>query len=211
MTYIPRAMERELLRLLGQYKAVLVTGARQVGKSTMLRKVLPDRPYVTLDDPWLEDQAKNQTAMFLMMHPSPVTLDEVQRAPALFRYIKLKCDESESYGLFCLSGSQAFHLMHNASESLSGRIAILELSSLSQREITGDPCALPFAPTMEYLSERAKTVKKTDNLWPMIHRGGYPFRPRILSAGCHAPPYQHNYSMSVRARAHRSPHRGWRL
>ena len=111
MAYIRRAIEAHFLRMLGQYKAVLVTGARQVGKSTLLREICPDRPYVTLDDPWMEEQAREQASLFMGMHPAPVTIDEIQRAPSLFRYVKLRCDESEQFGQYCLSGLQTYPLM----------------------------------------------------------------------------------------------------
>ncbi len=174
MEYIRRTLEERLKRYAQTYKAVLVTGPRQVGKSTLLKKVFPERAYVSLDDPFLEEQAKESGDLFLMLNPPPVTIDEVQRAEALFRYIKLHCDESEETGLFCLSGSRQFHLMHNVSETLSGRIGILELAGLSLREIMGDPFAEHFLPTTEYLLRRQKTVKKPEHLWAVIHRGSYP-------------------------------------
>ena len=112
--------------------------------------------------------------MFLSLNPAPVTIDEVQRAKELFRYIKIKCDESEEKGLFCLSGSQPFHLMEGVSESLSGRIGIIELSGLSMRELLGDSFDRHFLPTMEYVTARKETVRRPSNLWEIIHRGSYP-------------------------------------
>lgn len=174
MHYIRRAMENRLEKYSRTYKAVLVTGARQVGKSTLLKKVFPERRYVSLDDPFLEEQAKQNGDMFLSLNPAPVTIDEVQRAKELFRYIKIKCDESEEKGLFCLSGSQPFHLMEGVSESLSGRIGIIELSGLSMRELLGDSFDRHFLPTMEYVTARKETVRRPSNLWEIIHRGSYP-------------------------------------
>lgn len=174
MHYIRRAMEARLEKYSRTYKAVLVTGARQVGKSTLLKKVFPERRYVSLDDPFLEEQAKQNGDMFLSLNPAPVTIDEVQRAKELFRYIKIKCDESEEKGLFCLSGSQPFHLMEGVSESLSGRIGIIELSGLSMRELLGDSFDRHFLPTMEYVTARKETVRRPSNLWEIIHRGSYP-------------------------------------
>lgn len=174
MHYIRRAMEGRLEKYSRTYKAVLVTGARQVGKSTLLKKVFPERRYVSLDDPFLEEQAKQNGDMFLSLNPAPVTIDEVQRAKELFRYIKIKCDESEEKGLFCLSGSQPFHLMEGLSESLSGRIGIIELSGLSMRELLGDSFDRHFLPTMEYVTARKETVRHPSNLWENIHRGSYP-------------------------------------
>lgn len=174
VAYIRRSIEERLSRSAQTYKAVLVTGPRQVGKSTMLKKVFPDRKYVSLDDPFLEEQAAQNGAMFMMLNQPPITFDEVQRAPVLFRYIKMKCDETEDKGLFCLSGSQQFRLMQNVSETLSGRVSILELSGLSLREIQGDPFNARFLPTLEYVMERQKTARAPGNIWEIIHRGGYP-------------------------------------
>lgn len=174
MAYIHRSIEARLNRAAETFQAVLVTGPRQVGKSTLLKKVFPERKYVSLDDPFLEEQANQDGSMFMTLNPPPITFDEVQRAPILFRYIKMKCDESEEKGLFCLSGSQQFRLMQNVSETLSGRISILELAGLSLREIQGDHFDRPFLPTMDYLLARQKTVKAPENIWRIIHRGSYP-------------------------------------
>lgn len=174
MAYIHRSIEEKLKKSAGTYKAVLVTGPRQVGKSTLLKKVFEGRKYVSLDDPFLEQQARENGSMFMMLNQPPVTFDEIQRAPELFRYIKIKCDDSEETGLFCLSGSQQFKLMKNVSETLSGRISIIELAGLSLREIQGDPFNQRFLPTMEYILERQKTVRAPENIWEIIHRGSYP-------------------------------------
>ena len=174
MNYIQCSIETRLLQAMKAYKAVLVTGPRQAGKSTLLKQLFPARKYVSLDDPFLEEQANQNGSTFMMLNQPPITIDEAQRAPMLFRYIKMRCDESEEKGLFCLSGSQQFRLMKNVSETLAGRVSILELPGLSLRELQGDPFALPFLPTMEYLLERQKTVKAPKNLWQIIHRGSYP-------------------------------------
>ena len=172
--YINRAIEQKLLESAKNYKAVLVTGSRQVGKSTLLKKLFPARKYVTLDDPFLEQQAKENGWMFMTLNPPPVVIDEVQHAPELFRYIKMRCDETDERGLFCLSGSQQFKLMKGVSETLSGRIAIIELNGLSLREIQRDGFSLPFLPTMEYVQARGKTAQAPKNIWEIIHRGSYP-------------------------------------
>lgn len=174
MEYIHRSMEDKLEGAAGTFKAVLLTGPRQVGKSTLLKKMFPERRYVTLDDPFAEQQARENGSMFLALNQSPVTIDEVQRAPELFRYIKMECDQSEDRGLFCLSGSQQFALMKNVSESLSGRVRIMELSGLSMRELQGDTFNQRFLPTMEYVLERQKTARSPKNIWEIIHRGFYP-------------------------------------
>lgn len=174
MNYIRRIMEERLKAYVKTNKAVLVTGPRQVGKTTLLKEVFPDRSYVSLDDPFLEEQAKENSSLFLTLNAPPVTIDEIQRADTLFRYIKILCDETQENGLFCMTGSQQFHLMKNVSESLSGRVRILELAGLSLREITGAPFDKHFLPTIDYLTERKKTVKKPENIWEIIHRGSYP-------------------------------------
>ena len=165
MEYIRRSIEDIVLKSEKTFKSILVTGARQTGKSTVLQKLFPEKKYVPVDDPFIEEQAVEQPEMFMMLNPPPVIYDEVQRAPNLFRYIKIKCDESDERGLFCLSGSQPLELMEGVSESLSG---------LSMREIKGDSFNRPFVPTMDYVQERSKSVKSFDNIWEIIHRGGYP-------------------------------------
>ena len=174
MPYIHRHIEDVLLRSGNTFKSVLLTGARQTGKSTMLRELLPELSSVSLDDEFLEEQARETPSMFLALNPPPVIYDEVQRAPNLFRQIKIACDETEEKGRFYLSGSQPIELMQEASDSLSGRVSVLELSTLSLREILGVTFNKPFLPTMEYVAERNKEVLRGDNIWKIIHRGGYP-------------------------------------
>ena len=174
MPYIHRHIEDVLLRSGNTFKSVLLMGARQTGKSTLLRELLPELSSVSLDDEFLEEQARETPSMFLALNPPPVIYDEVQRAPNLFRQIKIACDETEEKGRFYLSGSQPIELMQEASESLSGRVSVLELSTLSLREILGVTFNKPFLPTMEYVAERNKEVLRGDNIWKIIHRGGYP-------------------------------------
>ena len=174
MEYIPRALEERLRQLARTTPAVLVTGPRQVGKSTLLKRVFPERRYISLDDPFLEQQAREEGGMLLTLNPPPVTIDEVQYAPQLFRHLKMECDSSGAPGLFCLSGSQHFELMKNVSESLSGRIAIVELGGLSLREIQRSSFADPFIPTLDYVRRRQPTAAAPRNIWEVIHRGAYP-------------------------------------
>lgn len=174
MQYIERSIQEYVGKAACNFKAVLITGARQTGKSTLLKRMFPGREYVSFDDPFLEDQAKLSANMFMDLHQPPVTFDEVQRVPDLFRYLKIECDNRDEYGLYCLSGSQPFKLMQSVSESLSGRVCVIELGALSLREIQGDPFVKPFLPTVEYIKERRETARKPKNLWEMIHRGGYP-------------------------------------
>ena len=174
MVYIERSITPYVQKAEKNFKAVLITGARQAGKSTLLKKLFPNRKYITFDDPFIEEQAIQNAGMFMTLNQPPVTFDEVQRIPDLFRYIKIECDKRDEYGLYCLSGSQPFRLMQNVSESLSGRISIIELAGLSLREIQGDTFDQPFLPSMDYVMERQKTARQPENIWQIIHRGSFP-------------------------------------
>ena len=174
MEYIKRAIEDVVKDSAMNFKAVLVTGARQTGKSTLLKHLYPEIKEISFDDPFVEEQAKNNPDMFMMLNKPPLFLDEIQYVPSLFRYIKLSCDKSDDKDLFYLAGSQPFKLMDMVSDSLAGRIAIIEMTPLSLREIMNDECKSPFLPTLDYIQERNNTVKKPDSIWEIIHRGGYP-------------------------------------
>ena len=174
MEYLHRAIEDIALHADRTFKGVLITGARQTGKTRMIKALFPDKKYVLIDDPFVEEQANTNPNMFMMLNQPPVVYDEVQRAPGLFRYIKIACDSADTNGLFCLSGSQPLELMERASESLSGRIGIIELLPLSQREINHDPFNHPFLPTLDYIQARNQSVSMPANIWERIHRGGYP-------------------------------------
>ena len=174
MEYIKRSIENVIERSAETFKAVLVTGARQTGKSTLLSRLYPDVKMITFDDPFMEDQAKNNPEMFMMLNEPPVFLDEIQYVPSLFRYIKMTCDKSGEKGQFFLSGSQPFKLMDMVSDSMAGRIAVIELAPLSLREITGSSFTGPFLPTLEYVKERKDDAQNPGNIWNIIHRGGYP-------------------------------------
>ena len=174
MEYIKRNIEEIIEKSANTFKAVLVTGARQTGKSTLLKKLYPNIRQVTFDDPFIEEQAKNNPDMFMMMNEPPVFLDEIQYVPSLFRYIKMACDSNDKKGQFFLSGSQPFKLMDMVSDSMAGRIAIVELAPLSLREILKSDFNTPFIPTLEYVKERNKDAINPGNIWNIIHRGGYP-------------------------------------
>ena len=174
MEYISRALENIVESSAKTFKVVLITGARQTGKSTLVRHQYAHVKEVTFDDPFVEDQAKNNPEMFMSLNEPPVFFDEIQYAPELFRYIKQSCDTHDEKGLYFLSGSQPFQLMEMVSDSLAGRAAIIEISPLSLREITGVNFYDPFLPTTEYVKKRNEDAKKPDNIWSIIHRGGYP-------------------------------------
>ena len=118
------------------FKVLLVTGPRQVGKTTLLLSLKPDNmEYITLDDEVLREQAKSDPKLFLEEHPAPLLIDEVQYAPNLFSYIKINVDRENKNGMYQLTGSQQFHLMKNVSESLASRVGIINLNSFMYSEI----------------------------------------------------------------------------
>ena len=139
MEYIRRELERKFLKASQAFKAVMVVGARQVGKSTMLKQLAKDqkRTYVTMDDTQLRQFAQTDPKLFLQTYQPPILIDEVQKAPELFERIKIICDESEERGLFWLTGSQSKKLMKKAGDSLAGRLCVLRMYSLSQHELLG--------------------------------------------------------------------------
>jgi len=178
MEYLTRELERKFIKASSFFKAVLVTGARQVGKTTMLRHLAEgqNRAYVTLDDMGARDLAKRDPELFFQMYKPPVIIDEVQYAPELFPQIKILCDSSDQTGLFWLTGSQQFQMMKNVRESLAGRIGILELYSLSRRETAGIQYDDAFEISLDALRSRQLTAPKTDiiQVYEYIWRGGMP-------------------------------------
>ncbi len=178
MDYISRQLERKFIKMSGFFKALLVTGARQVGKTTMLRHLAQDqnRTYVTLDNLMARNLAKTDPVLFFQTYQPPIIIDEVQYAPELFSQIKILCDESQETGLFWLTGSQQFEMMKNLRETLAGRIGILELYSLSKSERDGIIFEndLDFA-LISLQSRQAKAPKSNVNdIFEYIWRGGMP-------------------------------------
>jgi len=139
MGYIRRELEKKFMRMSAFFKAVLVTGARQVGKTTMLKHLAEgrNRNYVTLDNLPARSLAKSDPVLFFQTYKPPILIDEIQYAPELFSQIKLICDESGETGLFWLTGSQEYAAMKNIRETLAGRVGILKLYSLSLKEKDG--------------------------------------------------------------------------
>jgi predicted AAA+ superfamily ATPase len=158
------------------FGAVLVTGPRQVGKTTMLKKAAANAAYVTLDDPLLLAAAVEQSGTFFKDNPPPVFIDEIQYAPKLFPQMKMIIDSEKKKGLFFMSGSQQFHMMKNVSESLAGRLGLLTLLGLSMREKRDVDFTDPFLPTIDYFSAYSQKVKNLsyDDVWYNIHRGSMP-------------------------------------
>ncbi|MCL2009314.1 MAG: ATP-binding protein [Synergistaceae bacterium] len=136
--YIKRKLEKKVMELSASFPAVMVTGARQVGKTTLLKHLAgDDRSFVTLDIPENRIMALEAPSVFLQKYAPPVIIDEFQYAPALLQYIKAYVDERGSRGDFWLTGSQSFVSMKNVSESMAGRVGIVNLFSLSRSELTG--------------------------------------------------------------------------
>ena len=177
MKYIKRDLENKILSLSKEYSCLLITGPRQVGKTTVLKQLAESgREYVTLDDFEERKLAKTDPAMFLQMHSLPIFIDEVQYAPELFSYIKIAIDNGAEAGSFWLTGSQAFKLMELAQESLAGRIAILHMTSLSQHELFGKDKALPFSIELDALKNRKRTNSPADmsQMYERIWNGSMP-------------------------------------
>ena len=174
MAYIERAITPILKKRVSTSKCTLITGARQVGKSTLVKHEFPEYNRANFDDKLTRLQAKEEPKLFFLNNPCPLFIDEVQKENSIIEDIKMKVDESEERGLFILSGSQKLELMKGISESLAGRVSITELSGLSMREINGVKFNRHFVPTEEYLKEREKDIKPYSDLWETIHKGSYP-------------------------------------
>ena len=178
--YITRHMEKPVMELNEQYPVLLLTGPRQVGKTTMLEHLIEvegkGRKKVSLDDLTLRELAKTDPKMFFKRYQPPLLIDEVQYAPELFPYIKIMVDERHQPGDFWLTGSQLFKMMEGVQESLAGRVALLHLSPLSQSEIMKRPPEPPFSLELPLLSERqnGRQMLNTPEVFQHIHQGGMP-------------------------------------
>lgn len=178
MTYIKRTIEEKVISASREYACLLLTGPRQVGKTTMLEHLMLNtgRTKVTLDDADERKLASNDPALFLELHPAPVLIDEVQYAPELFSYIKIAVDNGAAPGSYWLTGSQSFSLMELARESLAGRVAVLHMSSLSQSELYGDGISAPFSVELSELKEREKHLSacSATEMYSRIWNGAMP-------------------------------------
>lgn len=176
--YIKRTLKEPIEQATKSFKVILLTGPRQVGKTTLLKEIAKNnRSYVTLDDQNMRIAAKNDPAMFLDRLNLPVLIDEVQYAPELFSYIKMIVDESDQRGLFWLTGSQQFEMMENITESLTGRVGVFKLQGLSLEEEEQYPSHGPFLPTIEVLKKRKSSRKKALGIKEIYHKiwlGSFP-------------------------------------
>ena len=158
--YIKRSAEKYLEFLAEHFPALIVTGARQVGKTTLIRHLMDEREgftYVTLDYPPLRALARSDPELFLQQYSTPLMIDEIQYAPELLPYIKISIDNNRTPGRFFLTGSQSFRLMKNVSESLAGRVGILNLYGLTNAEIEGKN-ETPFLPKITKFNNKIETI-----------------------------------------------------
>ncbi|MBQ3791786.1 MAG: AAA family ATPase, partial [Clostridia bacterium] len=178
MEYIKRDLERKFLHMCTAFKAVMVVGARQVGKSTMLKHLAKDqnRTYVTMDDTQLRTFAQTDPKLFLQTYQPPILIDEVQKAPELFEEIKILCDESDERGRFWLTGSQSKKLVKKAGDSLAGRLCVLKMYSLSAREKLGVKPEDDLDFSLKSLAARKRLFGQNNILstFENIWRGGLP-------------------------------------
>ena len=176
--YISRHLENEVIEASKGYPVVMVTGPRQVGKTTMLKKLASeDRTFVSLDDLSARLMAQNQPQQFLEQYKPPLIIDEIQYAPMLLNYIKITVDESNKNGQFWLTGSQIYPMMKGIQESLAGRVRLLRLSGLSQSELLGRQNEVFPTTTKELISRKLNEGDRNSVLHSIL-MGGY---PRLLT------------------------------
>ncbi len=175
--FCPRVLQAACLEATEQFPVLLLTGPRQVGKTCLLEHLRDaERRYVTLDDMNLRALARSDPPLFLQQFPPPVLIDEVQYAPELFPAIKMKADRDSVPGAFWLTGSQSFSLMKGVSESLAGRVAILNLLGFSAREADRRPAVPPFLPEGAAVVDRQGSAATTSlaDIYARIWMGSFP-------------------------------------
>lgn len=172
--YIQRHLESVVADMSRSFPVVLLTGPRQVGKTTMLKHLASkDRRYVTLDDPILRELAKRDPSLFLQRYRPPVMIDEIQYAPELLPHIKMQVDEHKEKGAFWLTGSQLFHMMRDVTESLAGRVGLISMLGLSHSEVVGRP-NVPYSTRFESLIEKEHRQETVMDVFERIQKGSMP-------------------------------------
>lgn len=160
------------------FRAMVVCGPRQVGKTWLLKKLvgrLGGYQFLSLDDEGLCEQAKNDPRLFLQLHPAPLCIDEIQRAPELFPELKMLLDNSSARGQYLMTGSQQFKMMNSAKESLAGRVGVLRLQGLSKAEIERKPSSPPFVPSLDAKRWRERNAGwDIRRIYDAVVKGGYP-------------------------------------
>ena len=174
--YYERTIEKTLRNISETFPVLLLTGPRQVGKTTLLTKMADEkRKIVSLDNPTVRALAKREPDLFLQRYAPPVLIDEVQYAPELFDYIKIYADKYKRNGDFWLTGSQTFHVMKSVTESLAGRAGVVRLLGLSNGEISGNLFP-PFAVEPDVLIKRMTEVPTMSitQVFERIFKGSMP-------------------------------------
>lgn len=173
--YITRSIEKRIKKLTKEFKVLVVTGARQVGKSTMLKHCDPKRTYISLGKPNIREFANTEPELFLQRYKAPVIIDEIQYAPILLDYIKEIVDNNEKRGQYWLTGSQPFHLMKNVSETLAGRAAIINMLGLSIDE-KQNKTDIPISFSEDFISKKRQNSNKLtlQKVFEFIYKGSYP-------------------------------------
>jgi predicted AAA+ superfamily ATPase len=170
-----RTLKKAIKRASSFFPVVLITGPRQVGKTTVFENCeSKSRNYITLDTFEMQEMAKKDPQRFLERYRTPLLIDEIQYAPQLLPYIKTIVDKEKKKGMFWITGSQQFNLMANVSESLAGRVGILNLQGFSQSEKDNMPNTSPFLPEKKLLMAKEKTVKGVNDIFHRIWKGSYP-------------------------------------
>lgn len=193
--YINRNIEESILKSSKEYPVIMVCGQRQVGKSTMLNHIKEEnRKYVSFDDRQARRLAETDPTLFFETYGYPLLIDEFQKVPSILETIKdivdrLGYEGKDNNGLFWLTGSQKFKMMKGISESLAGRVAIFEMSSLSQREIEGKPSKL-FNPDLEDIKKQPYKYKDVSEIYQTIFNGGM---PKIIASKVDRDKYYSDY------------------
>ncbi|MCL2255621.1 MAG: ATP-binding protein, partial [Firmicutes bacterium] len=177
MKFYNRHISQVIKRQEKRKPALIVTGPRQVGKTTILKHIVGESArYVTLDDPILRVNAEDNATAFIAENKPPIIIDEIQKCPQIFDYIKMKVDEDLMSGQYYLTGSHSFELMRGVTESLAGRAGIIKMLGLSLRELSQVGYSVPFLPTKTHIDEMSngRQKKRYDELTKIVHAGSFP-------------------------------------